>query len=443
MADKTTLTLGEACKRGFGLAWSSPGIVALGVLTEASSVLLSVGLQIALSLLLFRELMHRFALAASPLLGLPARLSRLPHVADWLIPLTAAGLTSALIVLTLRALWMGAGIRRFAERLLDPRASAPVLALGSANLLRVILVGLLFVPIACTGFLLGATLVGAAALLFFKVAGADMPRLALAALIALALAIATFVSRGVDLLFRAALVRAVAALQGPIDALAGACRLLWERLGGFVAIFLLFGFLQWMALGATSALGSSIGAVPSSAGAAAIALTCLALASAIAGALLLSYLTTAEYAAYTALDLDARGVLPAPPGSGRPAKAPRAEGAAERAEALPAADVPAHAELPHRDVAAPLPAILATAAVAEAIADARLSADEPIAKTRLAARPSPGAVLAARPEASAPEPIAGATALTGDALIEIEVRGDGEAEAIELTSREFEVIGDP
>ena len=42
MADKTTLTIGEALKRGFGLCWTSPGVVGLGVLTEAAAIILSV-----------------------------------------------------------------------------------------------------------------------------------------------------------------------------------------------------------------------------------------------------------------------------------------------------------------------------------------------------------------------------------------------------------------
>lgn len=418
MADKTTLPLGDAFRRGFGLAWSSPGIVALGVLTEASSVLLSVGLQLALSLLLFRELARRVALALAPLRGMSdsARAMAPSAVADWLIPLAAAAMTTALIVLTLRSLWMGAGIRRFADRLIDPASSTPVMALAGENLLRVILVGLLFLPIACAGLSIGATLIGAAAVLFFEAAGTEISHLAIAALIALALTFALFVSRGVDLLFRATLVRAVAAAQGPIAALVGGCRLLRDRFGGFVAIFLIFGLLQWMALGVTSALGSSARMLPSTAGASAILLACLVLASAIAGALVLSYLTTAEYASYTALDLAARGQLPGPtpkPGGGQAWETAAAEN-----------------RDPPRDAVAEV--ILNTRPLAPPRDD---DANEPIVGTRLAGgEPSVNDLVpSGAPGGGVPE-----AAPTG-----IEVSGgDGDEadEAIGLSSRRFEAL---
>ena len=496
MADKTTLPFGEACRRGFGLAWSSPGIVALGLLAEASAVLLSVGLQIALALLLFRELIHKLTIAVTPLFSLSttAQLPRLPNIADWLIPLVAAALTSAIIALTLRALWMGAGIRQFAERLLDPSAATPVLASGSANLLRVILVGLLFLPIACVGWLIGATLIGAGALLFFQAIGPEVPNLSIAMLVALALTIAIFASKGIDLLFRATLVRAVAAASGPIDALTGGCRLLWDRLGSFIAIFLIFGFLQWMALSATSALGASVRALPSSTGTPALLLVGLALASAIAGALVLSYLTAAEYAAYTAIDLDARGHLPGSrpaPGGGQAGQAGEAHGTVPLALRQPPGDTsgierptaPRQAAA-HPGDAEPCPTVLLTAGLPRARALSRdaaeaeagmavrpleqgaAGAEVPIVETRLVrgedtekGGPREGCAGQAQGQGDLAEggpassagaeidlalPAVVAVELSDEISIEVDLSDGEEAEeAIELASAEFEAIDDP
>lgn len=315
MADKTTLTIGEALKRGFGLCWTSPGVVGLGVLTEAAAIILSVGLQIALAVLLFRDALRGLEVVVTPLLAVPNATPSFDFkaTAEWLIPLLAAALTAWIIVLILRAIWLGAGVRRFADRLSAAGPRTPVLKLAADNLARVLLVGLVFVPIALSGFFIGATLIGASGVVALSLSSSTLSRLVSALLIALAFAIALLVSGGLNLCFRVVLVRSVAASLGPIDALVQGLGLLWKRLGGFIALALAFVFLRLMALSGSSAFASVLQAMPANdGGAAAILFALVGLGSALVGAILVSFLTTAEYAACTAIDLDARGALPAP-----------------------------------------------------------------------------------------------------------------------------------
>ena len=315
MADKTILTIGEALKRGIGLSWSSPGVVGLGVLTEVGAIILSVGLQIALALFLFRDALRGLEVVVSPLVGVPTAVAPsfdLAATAQWLIPLLAAALTAWIIVLVLRAIWLGAGVGRFADRLSAAGQRTPLLKLAADNLARVVLVALVFAPIALSGFFIGATLVGASGVVALSLSSSTLSRLFSALLVAFALTLALLVSRGVDLLFRVALVRSVAAALGPLDALVQGLGLLWARLGSFIALALIFVFLQSMALSSSSAFASALQSMPANGGAATVLFGLVGLGTALVGAILVSFLTTAEYAAYTALDLDARGALPRP-----------------------------------------------------------------------------------------------------------------------------------
>jgi hypothetical protein len=452
LAEQTKLPLGKALKHGFGLAWSSPGVVALGILTEAASALLSAGLQLALLMLFFRQALYEFLRAVTPLLDirLDANTPELADVTDWLIPLVAAGLTSVLIVLALRALWMGALVGRFSNRLMsapdDSAANAkqPVLALGSANFLRVVLVGLLFVPIFLTGGLFNATLLGSSGLLFIEAIQAQsLSPVAVALLVALALVLALFVGKGIDLLFRATLVRAVAANQGPIDAVVGALRLLWARAGSFVGILVVFSVLQSIVLGAMSGAGAALHALPESMRAAVLVVAGLILISAVASALVIAFLTTAEYGSYTAIDLDARGALPRPP---PPPPAPESESESEPVPESEPQPVPNTQPMPP-----PAPE-LSSAEEGSDLLDARVTEEgprqeqqAPIVETRLASE----ADTDKAPEGSVAE----------DRIVETRLVHDGAEPELfdpdsvsitladeatsELSSQEFEAIQEP
>lgn len=301
----------EALRRGFGLAWSAPGVVGLGLLAEIGTDLLSLGAGLSIigwiAGALGRTLGHDPTIAVfdPEAAGQTFLASLLQDGA--LLPLTGAALVAALLSLSLRLVWFAAGARVFAVRL--GGGEAPRAMAATSHLHRAVPVAALFVPIYLALALYTMTVVGSGTLAFVRALQTRSGGFTGALSLALALALMAFLRFAFDALLQLALIRSVSGDVGAVEAVASAARVFASRAATILGLRFLFDFLGMFA----AAISGSGGAVLLGSGAAAVALLIYARAlSGLAGSVAFSLLKTAELGAFAALDAGDRGVLPEP-----------------------------------------------------------------------------------------------------------------------------------
>jgi hypothetical protein len=307
------LGLSEALRKGFGLAFGAPGVVGLALFAQVGSDLLSLGVLASVGAVALAALGR--AMGSEPLgllldphgLG-QSFLAELTSGAK-LPPLAGAILVATLISLALRLLWVSAGARSFGERLRG-RPGLSAVPAAASRLHRAAAVGALFVPIYLAMILILVTALGASTLSWVHAVTIRSGGLAGAFSVALAASLGLFLSFAFDTLLRLALIRAVCADVGPVEALVGAGRVVATRVPALLGLMVLFGVLAIV----TGAIGGSGAAFVVGKGPAAMALLLsVRTLTGLVGSLLSAFLSTAELGAYCALDSQERGVLPAPP----------------------------------------------------------------------------------------------------------------------------------
>jgi len=303
---------GEALRRGFSLAWKTPGVVGLAFFAEVGADLLSLGAGLSVAAVMVGALERTlgaepFMALADPDAAADTFLGQLVQ-GRMVVPLAGALLVAALLSLTLRLLWFASGSRVFGLKLAgaDGTAAVPAAALG---LRRAIPVAALFLPIYLAVLLYDFTALGASSLSYASALGRGEGGVSGSFAFALAIAIALFLGFASDSLLRLTLVRAVAGDLGPVDALRSAGKLFASRLPTLLGLLLVFAFLASFA----GAIGGSGGALMLGTGSAAVALALTArFATGVVGSLVRAFFATAQLGAIATLDADDRGVLPQP-----------------------------------------------------------------------------------------------------------------------------------
>jgi hypothetical protein len=314
----TPVRFGEALRRGFALAWRSPGVVGLSLFAEAGAALLSLGAGLSIAALVVGALARvlgdePWLVALAPGAAAGALVTRLAGT-HAIAPLAGALVVAALLSLALKLLWIVAGARVFGARLaglVPPRALA-----AAADLRRAVPVALLFFPIYLAMLLYDLTALGSTSLAWAAALEAGRGGVAGSLGLALAVAIALVLGLAVDALLRLSLLRAVAGGVGAIDALRAAGRILGARLPTIACLWLLFAVLSAVA----ALVGASGGGLMAGDGATAVALAIGARAvTGLVGAVVGAFLETAHLGALAALDAEERGALPQFEASGNPA----------------------------------------------------------------------------------------------------------------------------
>lgn len=319
-----SVRFGDAVGRGLKLAWRSPGIVGLAFVAEVGSGLLTVGAGASVAALAFDALVRsvesdpwRLVLdpgaAARSLLGQLIR----GHA---LMPLLGALLTAALISGVLRLLWFTLGARAFGIALAGEGPTRPSAAAQLANAAALVA---LFVPVEAAALLYNVTALGAGGIAYIHALMTKSGSGLGSASLALAMVLSLVVSLAKNMLFRLALIRAVAGDAGPLDAVVAAARIVATRAGTLVGLGALFSFFE----GVARVIGGSGGVLFVGHGVAAVATMLYArAATGLVGALLAAFVSTARLGALATIDAGDRGVLPdavpPPPSAGPVHRAP-------------------------------------------------------------------------------------------------------------------------
>lgn len=304
----------EALLKGFSLARKAPRVVGLGVLSDvvdgamAFAALTTVG---ALGLVAVHDTLSGVPptlLLQYPQLAAGATVGAFLHEKA-LRPIIGAAVCGGFVVMVLRLLWISAAARSFARSFAGEPLGQTALADGASRFDRGVITAALLAPLEIGSFLWATAALGSAGFAFVDQLH-SRHGLFRAAMLALAITLSIALRGAVGFIGRLAILRAVGADEGPVDAIAGAARTLVARLGPLLAVLVLFTALE----GAASLVSESGGVFALGRGKAALLVAFgFRGVTGLLGSLLIAFLSTAELGAFATLDAGERGALPEPP----------------------------------------------------------------------------------------------------------------------------------